>query len=232
MNPNGRDLHAKAAKAREEEHFLESLDYNDQALFAYEGEDDSLGFAEGISCRSITLRVYANLHSSKRLLILAKYEMMAAVQIARDSKELTALALPLFNLACVLEDLNELNEAGEAYKEAVENIEKNPPASHDRTSVKANMHIHMEVCLYKNGDESALLRAEEALNALENSDEPDQYAKDVWVSGGYMRLAKVLIEKDAAKAQVYLAKAKEVIDANPALTLRKKQWDQLSSLIA
>lgn len=232
MISNARELHAKAAKAREEEQFHESLSFNDEALFAYDSEGDALGFAEGLGCRSITLRVYANLHGSKRLLVLAKHEMTAAVQIVRSANDPSALPMPLFNLACVLEDLGELDEAGEAYKEAVENIETNPPAEHNKVSVKANMHVHMEVCLYKNGDESALLRAEESLNALENSDESDAYAKDVWVSGGYMRLAKALIDKDAVKARGYLAKAKQIIDANPTLTLRKKQWDQLSSLLA
>src|SRR5690349_17430234 len=126
MNSKGRELHSEAAKARETEHFTESLTFNDDALFAYDEDNDSLGFSEGIACRSITLRVYANLHNSKRILTLAKYEMMASVDLARQSGIKESLALPLYNLAQLQEDLGELEEAVKSYREAVENMEHNP----------------------------------------------------------------------------------------------------------
>src|SRR5476651_1956018 len=148
MNNSGRELHAQAAKAREEGKFNESLDFNDKALFAYDESDDALGFAEGIACRSITLRVYANAHNSKRLLTLAKYEMMGSVAIARESGNKEALALPLYNLAQLQEDLGELPEAVTTYKKAVENMQNNPPEQHNRPSILANMKIHAFTCEY------------------------------------------------------------------------------------
>lgn len=231
MDSKGRELHAKAAKAREEGKFLESLDFNDQALFAYDADNDTLGFAEDIACRSITLRVYANLIDSKRILTLAKYEMIGSVSVATESGDKKALAIPLYNLAQLQEDLGELSEAVTSYKEAVSHMETNPPEMHGRPSILANMKVHMATCEYKSGDTSALNRAIQALHDLEKAGEPNKYNKDVWVSGGYLRLADMLRKADTAKAKEYLQKAKEIIDANPELILRKRQWEKLAAIV-
>lgn len=231
MENKGRRLHAEAAKAREEERFTESLTFNDDALFAYDADNDALGFSEGIACRSITLRVYANLHDSKRILTLAKYEMMASVDLARQSGVAEALPLPLYNLAQLREDLGEYDDAVKNYDEAVDGMKKNPPETHNRPSVLANMKVHMTTCEYKAGDKTALERAIQALHELVEAEEPNKYNKDVWVSGGYMRLADAIKADNPDEAKGYLAKAKEIIDSNPDLTLRKKQWEKLSHAI-
>ncbi len=229
MDSKGRRLHAKAAQEREKGNFSESLDFNDKALFAYDKENDSLGFAEGIACRSITLRVYANLHDNRRILILAKYEMMGAVAIAKESENKEALVMPLYNLAQLQEDLGELQVAIRTYKEAVEAMENNPPERHSRPSILANMKLHLATCEYKTGDKTALERAKKALHEIEEAEEPTTYNKDVWISGGYMRIANVLRKDNVEKANEYLQKAKEIIDANPKLILRKQQWDKLNA---
>lgn len=231
MSSSGRELHALAAQAREDEHYTESLTYNDDALFAYDSDNDSLGFSEGIACRSITLRVYANLHDSTRILILAKYEMLAAVELAKQSGNVESLALPLYNLAQIQEDLGELKDSISTYHEAIVNMEKNPPENHNRSSVIANMKLHQATCEYRAGDTTALDRAETALQELENAEEPNTYTKEVWVSGGYMRIAHAIKEDNKEKAMSYLEKAKKIIDANPKLVLRKQQWEKLSSQI-
>lgn len=231
MNSKGRALHAQADKAREEEQFTQSLALNDDALFTYDADNDALGFSEGIASRSITLRVYANLHESKRILTLAKYEMMAAVELARRSEIAEALPLPLYHLAQVQEDLGEFDDSVKNYKEAVEGMLNNPPATHNRPSVIANMNVHLATCEYKAGDKTALERAKKALKELEDTEEPDKYSKDVWVSGGYMRIADVMRSDSPDEARSSLARAKEIIDSNPDLTLRKKQWEKLSSLM-
>lgn len=233
MESKGRKLHGEAAKAREAEKFTQSLTFNDDALFAYDAEDDALGFSEAISCRSITLRVYGDLHDSKRILTLAKYETMAAVDLARQSGIKEALGLPLYNLAKLQEYLGELDTAVKTYKEAVDSMENNPPETHKKVSVLADMKTHMAACEYKAGDKSALQRGEQALEVLESSDDaPNKYSKDVWVSGGYMMIADAIKIDEATKAKHYLNKAKDIIDSNPELTLRKKQWSKISASLS
>lgn len=229
MESEGRILHRQAAEAREAGMFPKSLDANDRALFAYDAADDSLGFAEGIACRSITLRDYAKERDSRRFLILAKHEMMASVAIARESGDKTALALPLFNLAQLQESLGELPHAVATYKEAVTNMQVNPPERHNRPSVLADMRGHLATCEYKAGDKTALERAEEALQDLAHSEEPDTYAKDVWLSGAHMRIADVLRTDEPEKAKEHLQKAREIIDGNSELKLRHNQWEKLAA---
>jgi tetratricopeptide (TPR) repeat protein len=231
MESRGRSLHALAAQAREKGQFIESLTYNDDALFAYDEDEDILGFSEGIACRSITLRVWANSHDSKRILTLAKYEMMASVDLARQSGIKQALALPLYNLAQIKEDLGEYTEAVTDYKEAVTIMETEPPEQHNRPSVISNMRIHLATCEYKAGDTSAVERAIKALEELEETEEPNKYNKDVWISGGYMRMADALKNDNPEEAKKYLMKTKEIIDANPELILRKKQLEKILTLI-
>jgi hypothetical protein len=84
----------------------------------------------------------------------------------------------------------------------------------------------MAVCAYQNGDKSALERAESALHELENADE-QKYEKDVWMSGGYMKIAEAIYPDDAGRAKEYLSKAKQIIDENPDLKLRKLQLEKL-----
>ncbi len=158
---------------------------------------------------------------------LAQYEMMGAVQLARESNNPQALALPLYNLAQLHEDVGELLQAIHIYKEAVKNMEQNPPDVHNRSSVLENMKLHLATCEYKNGDTGGLERAKKAL--LKIAEEPNKYNHDVWVSGGYMRIAEILKKDDAKTAKYYLAKAKEIIDANPELKLRKKQLEKTPS---
>lgn len=228
MESKGRQLHNKAAQAREKGKFAESLIFNDRALFAYDTDNDSLGFAEGIACRSITLRVYAGLRASRRFLTLAKYEMLGAVSIARESGDKTALALPLYNLAQLQEDLGELPSAVTTYKEAAQQMQQNPPAMHNRPSVLLNMKIHAQVCEYKAGDKSALEKAEKSLIDLEAADESNTFNHDVWVSGGHMRIAEALAD-NPDRAHKHLEDAKKIIDANPELILRKQQWERLTA---
>lgn len=230
MESKGRSLHAQALEAREKKQdTIGSLSLNDQALLAYDEENDTLGFAEAIANRSITLRNYAQQHDSKRILTLAKYEMIGSVAIAKESGNSQALALPLYNLAEIYEDLGELSEAVTTYKEAVGIMENSPPEMHNRPSVLADMRIHLATCEYKAGDKSALERAEAGLRDLKASNEPDKYAKDVWISGGYMRIAFVLKRDNPEKAKEALVKARAIIETNPELKLRKEQLEKLEA---
>lgn len=229
MENEGRRLLALSNEAREKEQFFDALDLSDQAMIAFDKDDDDAGCAESLACRSINLRIYANLNDSTRVLIFAKFEMMGSVEIARKSNNPTALALPLYNLAQLHEDLEEYEDAVKVYAEAVKAMEHNPPQSHNRPSVLANMRVHMTTCEYKAGDTSALDRIYQALADLESAEEPNMYNRNVWLSGAHMRIADALRVDDPDKAQEHLQKAKDIIDANPELTIRKKQWDKFAA---
>lgn len=231
MDSQGRQIHQQAALAREAGNFLESLKLSDEALISYQKDGDILGFAEILADRSITLRHLFEQSSGLNYLIVAKHEIMAGVEIAQKSGQKDALALPLFNLAKVQEELGEITEAVVSYRQAVENMEKNPPQMHNRPAVLLDMKVHLDVAQYRAGDKIALEKAETDLAQLENTAEISDYNKHVWVSGGHMHLAEALRNDNPQKAKEHLQKAKGVIDADPKLSLRKAQWEKLSARI-
>jgi tetratricopeptide (TPR) repeat protein len=155
--------------------------------------------------------------------------MMGSVEIARKSDNPTALALPLYNLAQLHEDLKEYEDAVKIYAEAVQEMEQNPPLAHNRPAVLANMRVHMTTCEYKAGDASALDRAYSALADLGAAEDENAYNRDVWLSGAHMRIAEALRKDDPEKAREHLQKSKDIIDANPELTIRKKQWEKFAA---
>lgn len=230
MDSKARQIHQKAADAREKGEFLDALKIIDEAMIVYQEENDKPGFIESQADRTITLRLLSEKTGDKNFLILAKHAAMGSVEIALESGDKTDLALPFLNLARVQETLGEINDAVENYKKAVKNIIENPPTSNNRPGVVADFKIHLATCEYKQGDKLALNRALSAISDLEASDE-DSYNKNVWLSGGLMSLAEVIKSEDINKAKEYLEKAGEIINSDQRLKIRLSQWEKLAQTI-
>lgn len=245
MESEGRRIHGLAAQARERGEHLESLKLNEEALLAYQKDGDILGFAEALSDRVIVLNHLFEETNDRVFIILAKNTARASVEIAEYSGDKTAIAIPYFNLAKVQTTMEEYKEALESYKKAVENIINNPPSSNNRASIVADFKAHTETAAYKAGDKSALERAEMAIAELEQvpviSDEDYlakdkllafneevSYNKNVWLSGAHMRIAEMLKKDNPSKAKEHLQKAKEIIDSDERLKIRKSQWEKLA----
>lgn len=232
MESEARQIHGRALQARESGDPLGALKLADEAMVGYAKSGDKLGFAEIHADRALSMRHLWQSSENQIWLISALHESEAAVDLAQESGEPTALAIPYFNLAKVQEDLETLDEAIDSYKEAVKLITEQPPKSHDRDGVRADFRIHLAVCELKNGDTSAENRVLDGIKELEKSGE-EEVAKsnfDVWMSGAYMSLASEI--KDGVKSKEYLAKAKEIIEANPELVVRAKQWDKLANKLS
>lgn len=217
-----------AEDAREKEDFLGALKYTDEALLLLGEERNALDFSEILASRFLALRHLFEKTGDQNYMTLAKYTVLASVEIARESGRKEALAIPLFNLGKAYETLEEYEKAVNAYKEAIDNIKTNPPEGHKGQAELQEMIIHLSFAEYKIGDKSALERLEIAIETL-SKEEEDKYKKDVWLSGGFMDLAELLKDENSTKAKEALDKAREIIDANPDLTLRKKQLEKLAS---
>ncbi len=225
--PKARQIHGQAEQARENGDFQKALQLSDQAMIAYQKEGDSQGFAEVLSSRFLTLRHLYEETNDQNYIILAKHTVIASVEIGRKSGNPKSLALPLFNLAKSQEILEENEEACKSYQEALDNMTNNPPDQHNRPAVLADIKIHLYISQAKNGDQSSLEKAIDALKELESSDE-EKYNKDVWLSGAHMKLAEILSVTNPKAAKEHLQKAKVIIDNNPDLKLRAKQLEKLT----
>lgn len=230
MESAARQILGKANQAREDGDFEQALIFNDQAVLAFQAEGDLLGLAEAQSYRSLTFRHLYEKTNDKNFLLIGKGAARTGVEIAEGSGSKESLAIPYFNLAKAYDDLGELDEAIENYRKAVENITNNPPAIHNRPTIVADFKVHLATSEYRNGDKSALERAEQALKELEDAETGvDTYNKPVWLSGAHMRIAQMLKEDDPQKAKEHLEKAKEIVDSDKTLTLRKEQLEKLVS---
>ena len=229
MDSNGRKLHSQAEQARESGDFERALVLTDQAMIAYQKANDDLGLAEVQASRFITFKHLFQTTGNKGYEILMRMAAESSVEIARLSRIPEALALPLFNLGKAYQEMQMYKEAVLVLEKAVKEITTHPPKMHNRPAVVADIRGHLYYCQYKSGDKTALDRAQQALSDLESADEI-KYNKDVWLSGGHMRIAEMLRGDNPAKAREHLEKAKKIIDANPDLKLRKGQFDKLAAI--
>lgn len=247
MDPQGRRHLDNASKLREQGEFLKALQTADEAMIAFGDEKDQIGFTESLAERSLNLRHLYQETEDKNYLFVARSEMQSSVEIARKSQIDQALPIPLFNLAKILEDLGDFNEAVNYYREAIDYLQKSPPQTHNNPAVLMDMKIHLYCVEYVTGDKTALEKAEAVLEELTNIPEKESYNhadssyndldfipsqesynKKVWVSGGHMKLAKILKSVDPEKAKKHLELAKTILDSDERLILRFKQWQKLA----
>lgn len=223
---DGKTIHLQEEKARENGEYLEALKLSDEALISYQKEGNIIGLTETLSARFLIFQHLFEETHDKNFLILGKFSAKCAVVIAKKSEKPEVLAIPLYNLAKAYDLLEKYDKAIEKYKEALSALLRGPQS---RPSVKADMKIHLAISEFKGGDKSAMERFEDALIDLKNSDEKDNYAKNVWLSGGYMHMAQILIPIDKEKALALLNEASSIVNSDLRLKLRKKQLEKIMS---
>lgn len=225
----GRKLHQQALESQERGELDKSLELSEQAVKAYEKDRDDLGAAEIQALRFLTFRHKYDQTNDRSFLEKAVESAQKGVGIAKDSGQTQALAIPLFNLAKAYETLGENQKAVSTFKEALALITNNPPEIHNRPAVVADFKCHLATAELRTG-EGSLPKAEESIKELETAAGASDYERAVWVSGAHMRIAEILKNTDLQTAREHLAKAKEIIDQNPELTIRLDQWKKIAEL--
>ena len=250
QNSAGRKLHGLSAQSRESGDPIKALELNVDAMIAYSDDKDRLGFAEVQADRAISLDHLARKTSDpffhQGYLILAKNAAQSAVELAEESGDSKALAIPYLRFGKALEDLNKIPEAVEAYQKAFQNMTQNPPENHNRAAVLADVKVHLYSAMYENGQKEALKDLEEAIRSfdevevlsdtqfeaqgkqLKYNQEPS-YNYNVWVSGAHLKMASILKDDDPQKAEEHLHKAEEIINLDNRLTLRHEQLEKITS---
>lgn len=227
----GRRLHQLAEDARESGNFLKALEYTDQATIAYQKDGDLLGLSEVQSSRQSTFKHLYRATGDKIFLILEKHAAQVAVEIAGKSGIKEALGIPYHNLGKYYFEAGQYKEAVEAFRKAVENLINYKSSRHSRPSVIADIKGHQAAAEYHAGDKTALDRALNALDDLENSDEPNSYNKKAWLSGAHLRIAEMIASDDSKLAKKYLEKARGIIEGDKRQILRKEQLEKLENSI-
>lgn len=223
----GRRLHALAEDARESGRFLEALEFTDQATLAYQKDNDLLGFAEVQSSRQSTLKHLYRTTGDKVFLILEKHAAEAAVEIAQNCGIKEALGIPYHNLGKYYFEEQDYEKAAETFRKAVENLTQNPSARHSRPSVVADIKGHQYAAEYHKGDKTALNRTEDVLKELANTEEPNTYNKNAWITGAHLRIVEMVALDNPELAKKHLGEARRIIESDERLILRKNQLEKL-----
>lgn len=224
----GEALHSRAEQARERGDFVSALKNTDEAMVAYQQEGNIPKLAEVNASRFLAFRHLWEETGEKAYLVLAKHTAEAGVELAKLTGEESALALPLYNLAKAKVTLGEFEAAVSDFEEVLKIMETSPPKDHDRVGVRADMKAHLGVARYRAGNRDGVGEVRQAIEELGKSDEP-RFNKDVWLSGAHMQLAETLKETNKEESALELARAREIIDDNPDLILRAKQWQKLAT---
>lgn len=228
VKSKGREIHGRAEESRERGETIEALKLYQEALEAYQQDNDLLGFSEAQAAEVIALFHLWEQTNFEGWLVRAKHTAMSSVEMAEKSGIEEALSLPYSKLGKVQEALGELKEATDSYKRSYDLLISNPPPEHGvRPAMQADFKLHWLTAAYMSGDKSVLPQIEESIKDLEKASEVKSN-KDVWLSGAHMKLAEALKDEDLEKAKEHLQVAKEIIDANPELTIRATQWQKLA----
>lgn len=224
-----REIHHHAELAREKDQdFIRSLELTDQALVIYLQEGNLSGAAEVQCSRFITFKHLYSQNPSPAYDAMARHAVLTAVEISNSQDNPTALAIPYFSTGKYYEEFpKDFSQAVTWYSKAVDAITSSPPPTNDREAVKVDFRIHLAFAQGMSGDQQSLSTLESLAQILSTLDE-DQYNRDVWVSGAYMRLARLAHNFQLPeKVTIYLNEADQVANANPELTLRRRQLSQL-----
>ncbi len=227
----GRRLHARAEEAREAGKFLEALEYTDCATLAYQKDGDLLGLAEVQSSRQSTFKHLYRSTGDPVFLTLEKHAAEAAVEIAEKCGISEAVGIPYHNLGKYYSEVKEYEKAAEYFKKAIENLKKYPDNHHGRASVIADIAGHQYAAEYHTGDKTALDRALQALEDLQNSDESSTYNKNAWVTGAHIRIAEMLVTDNPELAKKHVEEAQKILDSDNRQILRKEQLEKLRKVI-
>ena len=220
MNNDARGLLMQAEQARERGDFKESLELLADAIVVMVEERKEEKLVDARASQALCYRHLFEKTKTVNYLVLAKHSAMAGVELARQNGGTALLSVALYNLGKVQESGGETEEALKNYTEAVSQ-------SVERPAMLAEMKTRLAVIEFKKGDATAMKRFETALETLKTSEDKDNYAKSVWLSGAYMHMGEVLIGKDNERAKEFLLEARKIIDSDMRLKLRKQQLDKL-----
>ena len=223
MTHQANQPHHQAEDAREYQDYQVSLELAVDSELSYDEAGDLIGFSEVQATKALTYRQLFKVSKAGHFLVLAKHAALAAVEVAQNSGIKEALAIPVFNLAKIFEEVGDLTQAIKLYEEALEHIENNPPVHQDRPAVKLDFEMHLLIAKLRNGDKSLEDEIVELLHKIENDEDESDYNKKVWVSGGFLKLAEIL------KEFKYLNEARKIIESDDRLELRNIEWQELAN---
>lgn len=221
-------LQEQADVLREEGKTLDALNLYNQALVSYQQKHNYNGILGVLCGRLISWQHLFNHEEDKVYAILARKEAESMLAIAQeyDIHDRDYLIHFLFGKSCIF--LKDFKCAEIEFKQAIDLYPQD-------NAEKGDWLAHLGEAIYKNGrkeeGEKVILEGVHQIRAHQK--EEDSFKINVWMSGAYLRLAKILINDQKIElAKIYLLKGEEIVLKDPRLVIRKQQLEILIKKMA
>lgn len=224
---SGIELQKEADKVREEGSSLLAIDLYNQAIVHYQESKDYSSMMGALTGRLLSWKHLFYKTEDKIYAIFVKKQAEEMLEIAKTYNLLDRLYLIHFLNGASAILLKDYNSAEKEFDLAIqlyplENAEK------------GDWIAHLGDAMYRNGKkeegQKILLNGVEIIK--ERSSHIDSFLLNVWVSGAYLRLAKLLKTDNPDESQMFFKEAKEIIDSDNRLVIRKQQLEAFMGELA
>jgi tetratricopeptide (TPR) repeat protein len=214
------ELQKQADVLREEGQSLKAIDVYNQAIVRYQEDKDYANMIGALTGRLLSWKHLFYKTEDKIYAIFVKKEAEAMLEIAKEHQLLDRIYLIHFlnGTSAIL-----LKDYPVAEKEFGQAVELYP----NDNAEKGDWIAHLGEAIYRNGrkEEGKKLILQGVQIIEEKSSQIDSFIFNVWVSGAYLRLAKLLKPDNLEESQIFLSKAKKIIDSDDRLVIRKQQLE-------
>ncbi|MBA3722511.1 MAG: hypothetical protein H0W88_08945 [Parachlamydiaceae bacterium] len=214
------ELQKQADELREEGQSLKSIEIYNQAIVRYQENRDYANMIGALTGRLLSWKHLFYKTEDKIYAIFVKKEAETMLEIAREHQLLDRLYLIHFLNGTSAILLKDYPVAEKEFSQAVELYPNN-------NAEKGDWIAHLGEAIYRNGKkEEGKKRILQGVQLIEDkSSQIDSFLLNVWVSGAYLRLAKLLKPDNIEESQFFLNKAKKIIDSDDRLVIRKQQLE-------
>lgn len=222
---SGLRFHELAEESREKDKHLEALKFIEEAIFNYQKEKDYSSLTKAIQSRFLTYRHLFFLTKDQSYAILAQKDSEASLSIAEKYNLTEIIGSCHFNLGKAAMILKNSEEAIKQYEMAIKKY-------HGTNTERGDYYYHLGEAFFENGQKEK--GKETILKGLkeikDNASEVDPFLVHVWSSGCHLYLAKLLKKDNYQEAKEHFNKAKEIINSDEKLVIRKRQIEELSKI--
>jgi len=221
-------FHSQANSLRDEGRLFEALNFYNQAIIGYQKEGNYDRILDALCGRLISWQHLYNDEEDAMYAIFAKKEAETMLAIANEFHLLSRNYIIHFLLGKSSIFLKDFETAESEFRQA---IDLYPNESVE----KGDWFAYLGEAMYRNGK-----KAEGISTIMHGIDymqsrmiEAEALKVNIWISGAYLRLGKILIfEENIREAKKYLKLGEDIISKDPRLVVRKKQLEQLKKRLA
>lgn len=221
---SGIELQKEADRVREEGNSLIAIDLYNQAIVSYQESKDYSSMIGALTGRLLSWKHLFYKTEDKIYAIFVKKEAEEMLEIAKTYNLMDRIYLIHFlnGTSAIL-----LKDYSTAEKEFEQAVQLYPTENAE----KGDWIAHLGDAMYRNGKKEEGKKM--ILNGVdiikERSSQIDSFLFNVWVSGAYLRLAKLLKTDNPEESQLFLKQAKAIIDSDDRLVIRKQQLEAFMS---